>query len=126
VRVTSGKSVLPRLDPAGGPVAMTLQEYTERSFDHDGASLKGVAISLTGFVASGATSTSFRLARYQIACCAADAAASVVRVDGVAGAAPARDRWVIVTGTAGPIAGTVPTLVVTGLQEIAAPEDPYE
>lgn len=126
VRVTTGASSLPPLTASGEPTEMSLQEFTERSYDHDGASMQGVDITLTGFVADGSTASSFRLARYQIACCAADAAASVVRVIGVAGAPPPRDQWVTVTGQAGPVDGDEPVLTVTSLRDIDAPEDPYE
>ena len=50
---------------------MTLLEYGQRAYDHNGASFNGGPVRLTGFVA--ATRRRFRLARYQIACCAADA-----------------------------------------------------
>ncbi len=52
---------------------------------------------LTGFVV-GDDSTGFRIARYQIACCAADATVAVVHVFGRAGTLPTRDEWVTVTG----------------------------
>jgi uncharacterized repeat protein (TIGR03943 family) len=126
VRVRAGHSSLPPLAASTRPVPMTLLEFTERSFDHDGASMRGAVISLTGFVAAGSTSTSFRLARYQIACCAADAAAAVVRVTGFSGTAPARDQWITVTGRATRPAGGYPVLVVTSMRSITAPEDPYE
>lgn len=126
VRVRSGASTLPPLAAGQGPVAMSLQEYTERSFDHGGASMRGVTIALTGFVAAGTTGRSFRLARYQIACCAADAAASVVTIVGYSGAAPARDQWVRVTGTAVAPSGDDASFSVTGLQEVPTPVDPYE
>jgi uncharacterized repeat protein (TIGR03943 family) len=126
IRVTAGRSSLPPLKPSDEPVEMTLQEFTERSFDHGGASMRGAVISLTGFVADGATATSFRLARYQISCCAADAAAAVVRVVGFAGAPPPRDQWLTVIGRADPAAGDDPVLTATAIREISAPEDPYE
>jgi uncharacterized repeat protein (TIGR03943 family) len=126
VRVTAGHSSFHPLPVSDEPVAMTLQEFTERSFDHAGASMRGAVISLTGFVANGKSSSSFRLARYQIACCAADAAAAVVRVVGFAGAPPARDQWLTVIGRASPVSGDDPVLTITTLRDIAAPEDPYE
>jgi hypothetical protein len=53
-------------------------------------------VQLTGFVAA-VEGAGFRLARYQIACCAADAAPVVVRVVGVEGSPPrpgrARPAW---------------------------------
>jgi uncharacterized repeat protein (TIGR03943 family) len=124
IRVTPGKTQLPPLDSSSGPVPITLLEYTERAFDHDGDSLQGVTIELTGFVASEG-SGEFNLARYQIACCAADAAAAVVHVVGVA-STPPRDQWVTVTGTYSSGTPEVPELAATSLQEIAAPDDPYE
>jgi len=124
VRVTAGRSTLPPLDTSAGPVPMTLLEYVERSFDHDGRSMQGATIKLTGFVAGDDGSGGFRLARYQIACCAADAAAAVVRVEG-AGSTPPRDQWVIVTGTFTE-GGDNPAIAATSIEDIDAPEDPYE
>jgi len=126
VRITSGTGALPPLEPSLGPIPMTLLEYTQRSFDGGGASLKGATVALTGFVAAGAAPSGFRLARYQIACCAADAAAAVVRIVDVSGGAPTRDQWLTVTGTFKPGAGDDPVLSATSIQQIAAPEDPYE
>jgi uncharacterized repeat protein (TIGR03943 family) len=126
IRVTAGRSSLPPLAPSDQPIPMTLQEYTERSFDHAGASMRNAVISLTGFVANGATATSFRLARYQISCCAADAAAAVVKVIGFSGSAPPRDQWLTVTGRVSSVEGEDPVLRATTVRDISAPEDPYE
>lgn len=126
IRVTSGRSTLPPLAVTDQPIPMTLQEFTERSFDHNGASMRGAVIALTGFVADGASATSFRLARYQISCCAADASAAVVRVIGFSGSAPPRDQWLTVTGRVSPVQGDDPVLTATTLRDISAPEDPYE
>ncbi len=60
---------------------MTLLEYGQRAFDHEGASFDGAVVQLTGFVV-GPQAEGFLLARYQIACCAADAAPVVIRVVG--------------------------------------------
>jgi uncharacterized membrane protein YcgQ (UPF0703/DUF1980 family) len=81
---------------------------------------------LTGFVAQASDGTGFRLARYQIACCAADAVAAVARVVGVTGDPPARDTWVVVTGTYRHSSDAVPELVVSSLVAIAPPADPYQ
>jgi uncharacterized membrane protein YcgQ (UPF0703/DUF1980 family) len=81
------------------------------------------AVQLTGFVA-GADAGGFRLARYQIACCAADAAPVVVRV--VGRDAPPRDRWVTVTGTFQPGGRELPELAASNVVEVAPPDDPYE
>ncbi|HSS68009.1 MAG TPA: TIGR03943 family protein [Nocardioidaceae bacterium] len=124
IRITAGKSDLPALDPSGGPVEMTLLEYTERAFDHDGESMRDATVELTGFVSADGSGT-FDLARYQIACCAADAAAAVVHIVGVA-STPPRDQWVTVTGAYSSGSSDVPELAATSLQEISAPKDPYE
>jgi uncharacterized repeat protein (TIGR03943 family) len=124
VRVTQGQSTLPQLDISAGPVPMTLLEYIQRSFDHDGRSLQGATVELTGFVAADDGSDGFRLARYQIACCAADAAAAVVRVVGSA-SAPPRDQWVTITGSLTEVSDE-PVIAATSVEEIKPPGDPYE
>ncbi len=105
---------------------MTLLEFDERTADHDGGSFGTTPVRLTGFVTPSSDAQGFRIARYQIACCAADAVASVVRVTGASGARPTRDQWVTVTGTFNRAADHVPELRATSLNEIPAPADPYE
>jgi uncharacterized repeat protein (TIGR03943 family) len=124
VNIRAGGAVLPPLHPSGKPVPMTLLEYGQRAFDHDGASFNGAAVQLTGFVA-GVEPGGFRLARYQIACCAADAAPVVLRVVGVR-SVPPRDQWVTITGSFHPGGGEIPELAASNVVEIRAPEDPYE
>ena len=125
VDIRAGAEVLDPLPRGAGPVRMTLLEFGQRAFDHDGASFNGAAVQLTGFVAAQ-EGAGFRLARYQIACCAADAAPVVVRVVGVEGSPP-RDQWVTVTGTFQPPGGDqFPRLAATSVVEIRAPNDPYE
>jgi uncharacterized repeat protein (TIGR03943 family) len=125
VDVRAGAPVFDPLEQGGAPVALSLFEFGQRTFDHGGASFNGVPVQLTGFVA-GADSDGFRLARYQIACCAADAAPVVVDVVGTAGETPARDQWVRVIGRFRRPAGDVPVLAATSVAEIDAPVDPYE
>ena len=125
VNIRSGPAVFDRLEQSDVPRSMTLLEFVERAFEHGGASFNDVPVSLTGFVA-GAESGGFRLARYQIACCAADATPVVVRVLGTSGSSPSDDQWVTVTGTFEPGGGELPRLAATTVVEIAAPEDPYE
>ena len=125
VNVRSGPTVFDALEGRSGPVPMTLLEYVQRAFDHRGRSFNGAPIQLTGFVA-GTQSGGFRLARYQIACCAADATPVVVRVVGTSGAPPRDDQWVSVTGTFQRGGGELPKLAATTVVEIPAPDDPYE
>jgi uncharacterized repeat protein (TIGR03943 family) len=125
VNVRAGPAVFDKLQRGRGPHEMSLLEYGERAFEHDGASFNHVPVELTGFVA-GTGSGAFRLARYQIACCAADATPAVVRVVGTSGAPPRNDQWVTVTGTFRRSADDMPTLTATTVVEIDAPNDPYE
>jgi uncharacterized repeat protein (TIGR03943 family) len=125
VDVSAGARVFDRLPRTDRPAPMTLLEFAQRAFDHDGASFNGVTVQLTGFVA-GDEGGAFRLARYQIACCAADATPVVVLVSGAVGDPPSRDRWVTVTGAFRRNDGELPELGATSIAEIPAPNDPYE
>jgi len=125
VTIKPGKAVFEPLPRKEAPVQMTLLEYIERAFEHNGASFHGVPVKLTGFVA-GSEAGGFRLARYQIACCAADATPVVLDVVGTSGTAPSDDQWVTVTGTFQRGGGDLPRLAATSVAEIPAPEDPYE
>lgn len=125
IDIRSGSGVFEPLDKSGGPVPMTLLEYGQRSFERDGATLRGATVELTGFGA-GKEDEGFRLARYQIACCAADAAPIVVDVVGTSGDPPAEDGWVTVTGSFRPAEGDIPRLSATSVVPIPAPKDPYE
>jgi uncharacterized repeat protein (TIGR03943 family) len=125
VTIKPGKAVFQPLPRKDAPVQMTLLEYIERAFEHNGASFHGVPVKLTGFVA-GSEAGGFRLARYQIACCAADATPVVLDVVGTSGTPPSDDQWVTVTGTFQRGGGDLPRLAATSVAEIPAPEDPYE
>jgi uncharacterized repeat protein (TIGR03943 family) len=125
VDIRAGAGVFDKLKRGDGPVPMTLLEYGQRAFERSGASFNGVPVEVTGFVA-GAESGEFRLARYQIACCAADATPVVVRVIGTSGTPPRSDQWVTVTGTFQPGPENMPTLAATTVAEVEAPDDPYE
>jgi uncharacterized repeat protein (TIGR03943 family) len=125
VDVRAGAPVFDDLRSNGEPVPMTLLEFGQRAFERGGTSFNGAAIELTGFVAE-LEDGGFELARYQIACCAADATPVVVRVTGVFGDVPPRDRWVTVTGLFQPGGDPVPRLAATSVLAIAPPNDPYE
>ena len=125
VDVRQGAPVFDAIRRTTLPVDMTLLEFGQRAFDHRGASFNGATVRVTGFVAAEGKS-GFHLARYQIACCAADAIPVVVSVVGTAGTAPSRDVWVTVTGSFRGTSGALPVLAATSVAEIAAPEDPYE
>ena len=115
------------LPDQSAPRPMTVLEFVQRAYDRDGASMAGRAVELTGFVAEDDGGEGFRLARYGIACCAADALAAVVRV--VAdGTAPPRDQWLQVTGRyrTGRTGDDLPVLIAEQIVPVEDPADPYE
>lgn len=125
VKIRSGEGAFRPLSKSTTPRQMSLTEFSQRAYERDGASFNGRPVELTGFVA-GPEAGGFKLARYQIACCAADAAPVVVRIVGISGDPPPRDQWVTVTGTFRAGGDEVPELTATSLAEISAPNDPYE
>jgi len=126
VDVSGGELFEPLPDEAA-PRPMPVLEFVQRAYDRDGASIAGRTVELTGFVAENDGGDGFRLARYGIACCAADAQAAVVRVL-ADGPAPARDQWVQVTGIyrTGRTGDELPVLIADQLIELDDPADPYE
>lgn len=125
VDIRTGASGFEPIPPTSSPVPMSLLEFGQRAFDRDGVSIEGVSIVLTGFVAA-IDDESLLLARYLIACCAADAAPVVVRVVDVEGVQPSRDQWVMVTGVLHPGGVDIPELSATTVTPMATPDDPYE
>ena len=125
VDVRAGDRVFDSLATREGPYPLSLLEFSQRGFDQDGQSLHGRTVELTGFVA-GQAADGFELARYQIACCAADAAPVVVIVHGTSGEPPGRDQWVTVTGTYRAGGADFAEIDATSVVQIPTPEDPYE
>jgi uncharacterized repeat protein (TIGR03943 family) len=120
--VPSPTSPFPALTIGADPVPMTLLEFDQRALDRDGDSFAGASVELTGFIMTGGQ---LRIARFRVACCAADGQAAVVALGDV-DARPRPDQWVRVVGTFDGMQGDTPLLSVTGLQPIAQPTDPYE
>jgi uncharacterized repeat protein (TIGR03943 family) len=118
--------VYTRLDPHGEPHEMSLLEFDQRAFEGtNGASFNGATVRLVGFVGPD-EGDGFLVARYSIACCAADALAATAQVVDWEGPRPARDSWVEVEGTFEPGGAVHPRLSVTSLTPIGEPDDPYE
>ena len=108
------------------PHEMSLLEFDQRAFEGtDGASFNGARVRLVGFVGP-AKGEGFLVARYSIACCAADALAATAHVVGWNGPVPARDTWVEVEGTFEPGGEVNPRLVAASVTPIPEPDDPYE
>ena len=116
------------LPTSSGPHELSLGEFVDRS--QSGATVRAVPVRFTGFVAASPDATgAFRIARYRISCCAADAqAVAVVVVPDGAPLKPADDQWVRVVGQLLPDdpAALEPRVHITSMELIAEPAHPYE
>jgi uncharacterized repeat protein (TIGR03943 family) len=118
--------------PPGDPLPLSLLDYAGRAvFDH-GHSLASRTVQLTGFIIPGAGGHPY-LARMVVGCCAADARPVKVGLTGDVPAGLKQEQWVQVTGTWLDQADhdavnneLIPYVAVSALQEIAAPDLPYE
>ena len=123
----------PLAAPVRGAVPMPMAEFVTRAVRDPGQSLAGVRVRLTGFVAPAeAGDHGWRLTRFVIFCCAADAEALQAVVHGDA-APRARDQWLEVEGTWQPRPAAVddpnpqpPVLDADAVRPIAPPRPPYE
>ena len=120
--VPSPESPFAPLPVGAEPAEITLLEFNQRALDRNAETLRGVPVQLTGFVVAG---DELRIARFRVACCAADGQAALVELRDVP-VRPGPDRWVTVIGTFGEQSGDVPTLDVADIREIRQPTDPYE
>lgn len=114
--------------PPGDPVQVTVAEYVGRAVWDDGLTLEGRTVEMTGFVTPDPEG-GWWISRMAVACCAADAIASKVKVLN-APDLPA-DTWVTITGRWVPGGGTktdtaIPLVEVTDLVEVPQPRNPYE
>jgi uncharacterized repeat protein (TIGR03943 family) len=124
----------PLAAPVRGAVPMSMAEFVTRAERDPAQSLAGVRVRLVGFVApSQGQEGGYRLTRFVIFCCAADAEAlqAVVRGDRTP---RARDQWLEVEGTwmARPVAAEddpsppPPALQVVSVRPVAPVRPPYE
>jgi uncharacterized repeat protein (TIGR03943 family) len=114
--------------PPGDPAQVTVAEYVGRAVWDDGLTLEGRTVEMTGFVTPDPAG-GWWISRMAVACCAADAIASKVKVLN-APDLPA-DTWVTITGRWVPGGGTksdtaIPLLEVIDLVEVPQPKNPYE
>jgi uncharacterized repeat protein (TIGR03943 family) len=132
--VPGGSGQFPPLAaPVRGAVPMSMAEFVTRAVRDPGQSLAGVRVRLTGFVAPSDGAGSYRLTRFVIFCCAADAEAlqAVVRGDPTP---RARDQWLEVEGTWVPrpvaadndLSPPPPVLEADLVHPVAAARPPYE
>jgi uncharacterized repeat protein (TIGR03943 family) len=132
----TGGGFPPLAAPVRGAVPMTMAEFVTRALRDRGGSLEGVRVRLVGFVAPGAPGDgprTYRLTRFVIFCCAADAEALQVTLRGD-GVQRQRDQWLEVEGRwlPGPLpdeddpSPPPPVLTAETVRPIAQPHRPYE
>jgi uncharacterized repeat protein (TIGR03943 family) len=117
--------------PREGAVDLALREYVSRALYDLGRSLDGVPVRLVGFVTPD-DDGGYRLSRFTVNCCAADATAFSVTVVGDS-ARPA-DSWLEVTGRweprpghePGTLSEEPPLIVAERVSVVPAPDEPYE
>jgi uncharacterized repeat protein (TIGR03943 family) len=110
--------------PVDGAVPMSMAEFYTRALRDPKPQLRGVRVRVVGFV-SERGAASYRLGRFVIFCCAADAEALEVSVSG--DAVPHRvNDWLEVTGTWVEGPGEVPRLRADEVKPVRRPAEPYE
>jgi len=123
----------PLAPPVRGAVPMSMAEFITRGLRDRNRSLEGVRVRLVGFVAPDRGGDGYRLTRFVIFCCAADAEALQVAVHGDA-TRRAGDQWLEVEGRwrSRPVAAAddpsppPPVLDVDAVRPVAQPRRPYE
>jgi uncharacterized repeat protein (TIGR03943 family) len=123
----------PLAAPVRGAVPMSMAEFVTRAERDPAQSLTGVRVRLVGFVAPGGGAGNYRLTRFVIFCCAADAEALQAEVRGDP-TPRARDQWLEVEGTWLPRPTAAeddpspppPALHVASVRPVAPARPPYE
>lgn len=107
-----------------GPVDLPVEEFMWLAQVGE-PGLEEQQVTLTGFVSYGGGEDSWYVTRMQIGCCAADAMAYRVRVQGAP--RPERDEWVAVTGTHVTGTGVEPPFeVVMDAQDVEVVDEPVQ
>lgn len=130
--VATRKSNYLPLKPSDTPLPMATNEFVARAFDESGSSLKGVTVSIEGFVIERKHNYVV-MGRYSIACCAADAVAAQVHVQlprGISntpGTSGPQGEWIRASGMLiGSGENDLPKLVATEFTNIRPPSNTYE
>jgi uncharacterized repeat protein (TIGR03943 family) len=123
----------PLAAPVRGAVPMSMAEFVTRAVRDQNQSLAGVRVRLVGFASPAQAGGGWRLTRFVIFCCAADAEALQVAVHGDP-TPRARDQWLEVEGTWVPrpvtpddgLTPPPPVLNADLVRPVAQPRPPYE
>jgi uncharacterized repeat protein (TIGR03943 family) len=122
----------PLPDPVDGAVPLPVSEFVSRALYDRRRSLAGARVRVLGFATPG-DAGGYRLARFNVFCCAADAEAYEITIRGDPNRRPA-DQWLLVEGRwlPGPPADAVapssrrPVLVADAVTPVQPPADRYE
>ncbi len=118
----------PLMVTSGRATSVPLPDYVGRALEEGSPTVADLEVELIGFVGER-SDTSFVLARYSIACCAADALAFQVNVIGASIPPVNSDsnnlQWVRVVGTLKGVDGSVPQLEAKMVTVVPQPTDPY-
>jgi uncharacterized repeat protein (TIGR03943 family) len=122
----------PLAGPVDGAVPMTVSEFVGRALYDQRRSLEGARVRVLGFATPG-DEGGYRLARFNVFCCAADAEAYEIVVRG--DPSPRQpDQWLLVEGhwlpepplTRIAPSSRRPVLVAESVTPVRPPTDPYE
>jgi uncharacterized repeat protein (TIGR03943 family) len=135
--VAAGSSFEPLAPGPDGVADLTVTNFLRRALFDERRSLDGARVRLVGLVAPDPSITpgspgGFRLTRFVLTCCAADARPMQVAVRSLPATVPPTDAWVEVVGTWRPgsgaagVAGPLPELDAERVGRVRRPAEPYE
>jgi uncharacterized repeat protein (TIGR03943 family) len=120
----------------GVATKLSMWDFVGRALEPESPTVTGREVELIGFIVEDPKASSdnsaqfFEVARYSIACCAADGRAARIRITGSAKpttqSAGVSQTWVQLTGELLRIDGDIPVLTMTSLNVIEEPDNPYE
>jgi uncharacterized repeat protein (TIGR03943 family) len=125
----------PLPEEVDGAVPIRFLDFLTRAVYDEKRSLEGVRVRMSGFAMPDIRDArGFLLARFLLACCAADGRAMKLDVVGWRGEDPPADSWLVVEGTwvprdppgEGDPQDFIPELRLLSWERIPAPRDPYE
>jgi uncharacterized repeat protein (TIGR03943 family) len=120
-------------DPVDGAVELPMSDYLSRVLHEEDTPVRGEAVRLVGFVTPDEQDDGFRLTRFVVGCCAADAIPLQVAIADVR-SVPDRDTWLeavvvwngdVLTDESTPL-DRVPVVELERSQVIERPDQPYE
>jgi len=135
--VAAGSSFEPLAPGPDGVADLTVTNFLRRALFDERRSLDGARVRLVGLVAPDPSITpgspgGFRLTRFVLTCCAADARPMQVAVRSLPATVPPTDAWVEVVGTWRPgsgaagAGGPLPELDAERVGRVRRPAEPYE